>query len=92
MQAYRRALTKAAQRARAAEDPVADATGLQDDRIGRFEAAYVGQVAEKPFRLNGSSGGLTSWVAAEPSDGTRVTSRGRRRDLRPLAPGTSGLP
>jgi coenzyme F420-reducing hydrogenase beta subunit len=37
----------------------------QDDRIGRFEAAYVGQVAEKPFRPNGSSGGLTSWVAAE---------------------------
>jgi len=36
-----------------------------DLRIGRFEAAYVGHAAEKPFRPNGSSGGLTSWVAAE---------------------------
>jgi coenzyme F420-reducing hydrogenase beta subunit len=37
----------------------------QDGRIGRFEAAYVGHVAEDPFRPLGSSGGLTSWVAAE---------------------------
>jgi coenzyme F420-reducing hydrogenase beta subunit len=36
-----------------------------DPRIGRFEAAYVGHVLEDPFRRNGSSGGLTSWVAAE---------------------------
>src|SRR5206468_2530147 len=36
-----------------------------DDRIGRFEAAYVGYVAEPSFRRDGSSGGLTSWVAAE---------------------------
>jgi len=36
-----------------------------DSRIGRFEAAYVGYAAENPFRPNGSSGGLTSWVAAE---------------------------
>jgi coenzyme F420-reducing hydrogenase beta subunit len=36
-----------------------------DPRIGRFEAAYVGYAAENPFRPNGSSGGLTSWVAAE---------------------------
>ena len=33
--------------------------------IGRFEAAYVGHALENPFRSNGSSGGLTSWVAAE---------------------------
>src|SRR5947209_737616 len=33
--------------------------------VGRFEAAYVGHVAEDPFRPRGSSGGLTSWVAAE---------------------------
>jgi coenzyme F420-reducing hydrogenase beta subunit len=39
--------------------PVADA------RIGRFEAAYVGHVTDEPFRRSGSSGGLTSWVAAE---------------------------
>jgi coenzyme F420-reducing hydrogenase beta subunit len=36
-----------------------------DNRIGRFEAAYVGHAVEDPFRPNGSSGGLTSWVAAE---------------------------
>jgi coenzyme F420-reducing hydrogenase beta subunit len=36
-----------------------------DRCIGRFEAAYVGYAVEDPFRLNGSSGGLTSWVAAE---------------------------
>jgi coenzyme F420-reducing hydrogenase beta subunit len=36
-----------------------------DPRIGRFEAAYVGHALEDPFRRNGSSGGLTSWVAAE---------------------------
>jgi coenzyme F420-reducing hydrogenase beta subunit len=36
-----------------------------DPAIGRFEAAYVGHALEDPFRRNGSSGGLTSWVAAE---------------------------
>ena len=36
-----------------------------DGRIGPFEAAYVGHATESPYRLNGSSGGLTSWVAAE---------------------------
>ena len=36
-----------------------------DARIGRFEAAYVGHALADPFRRNGSSGGLTSWVAAE---------------------------
>lgn len=41
------------------------AAGAADPRIGRFEAAYVGHALEDPFRRNGSSGGLTSWVAAE---------------------------
>ena len=36
-----------------------------DRRIGRFEAAYVGHAIDDPFRRDGSSGGLTSWVAAE---------------------------
>jgi coenzyme F420-reducing hydrogenase beta subunit len=36
-----------------------------DSRIGRFEAAYVGHAVQDPFRRDGSSGGLTSWVAAE---------------------------
>ena len=36
-----------------------------DPRIGCFEGAYVGYVAEPSFRPNGSSGGITSWVAAE---------------------------
>jgi len=41
------------------------AAANQDPRLGRFEAAYVGHAAEHPFRSMGSSGGLTSWVAAE---------------------------
>ena len=41
------------------------AAPASDSRIGRFEAAYVGYAVETPFRPNGSSGGLTSWVAAE---------------------------
>ena len=41
------------------------AAPIVDARIGRFEAAYVGYAIENPFRPNGSSGGLTSWVAAE---------------------------
>ena len=55
--------------AAANEDAIAtarfpDAPSL-DPHIGRFEAAYVGYAAEDPFRSSGSSGGLTSWVAAE---------------------------
>jgi coenzyme F420-reducing hydrogenase beta subunit len=38
---------------------------IADPRIGRFEAAYVGHALDDPFRRNGSSGGLTNWVAAE---------------------------
>jgi coenzyme F420-reducing hydrogenase beta subunit len=38
--------------------------GQVDDRVGRFEAAYVGH-AKPEFRDHGSSGGLVSWVAAE---------------------------
>ena len=33
--------------------------------VGRYIAAYVGHVAEQDFRRDGSSGGMTSWVAAE---------------------------
>ncbi|RST30416.1 coenzyme F420 hydrogenase [Sphingomonas ginkgonis] len=36
-----------------------------DGRIGRFESAWVGAAAEPPFRAQGSSGGLVSWVAAD---------------------------
>ena len=36
-----------------------------DAAIGSFEAAYVGHASEDPFRPQGSSGGLTSWAAAE---------------------------
>ncbi len=36
-----------------------------DDRIGRYQAAYVGHAAEEDFRANGSSGGMVSWVATE---------------------------
>jgi coenzyme F420-reducing hydrogenase beta subunit len=37
----------------------------RDGRVGRFEAAYVGYVAEDDFRARGSSGGMVSWVLAE---------------------------
>jgi coenzyme F420-reducing hydrogenase beta subunit len=51
------------------EDEIADSrfpdAPTADPRIGRFEAAYVGHAVEDPFRRNGSSGGLTNWVAAE---------------------------
>ena len=36
-----------------------------DERLGRFETAYVGHVAEPGFREQGSSGGMVSWVATE---------------------------
>jgi len=41
------------------------AAPIADQRIGRFETAYVGHVAEGHFRAGGSSGGMVSWVAAE---------------------------
>src|SRR5437868_4204629 len=40
-------------------------SSTRDPRIGRFEAAYVGHAIDDPFRRQGSSGGLTNWVAAE---------------------------
>jgi coenzyme F420-reducing hydrogenase beta subunit len=36
-----------------------------DERVGRFEAAYVGHAADGGFRERGSSGGMVSWTAAE---------------------------
>ena len=47
-----------------AETLFPDATN-SDERIGRYEAAYVGAVVEPDFRAEGSSGGMVSWVAAE---------------------------
>src|SRR5215217_3249698 len=37
----------------------------EDDRLGWFEAAYVGAVEEHGYRQSGSSGGMVTWVAAE---------------------------
>jgi coenzyme F420-reducing hydrogenase beta subunit len=37
----------------------------RDGKVGRFIAAWVGHVAESEYRQRGSSGGMTSWVAAE---------------------------
>lgn len=36
-----------------------------DALIGRYAGAYVGHVAEQGFRMEGSSGGMVNWVAAE---------------------------
>lgn len=41
-----------------------DATG-RAAMLGRFQANYVGHVAEADFRAGGSSGGMVTWVAAE---------------------------
>jgi coenzyme F420-reducing hydrogenase beta subunit len=41
------------------------ASQKKDEALGRFETAYVGHVAEEDFRLQGSSGGLVTWVATE---------------------------
>src|SRR4051812_44666557 len=38
---------------------------VHDPLLGRFQAAYVGHVAEENFRASGSSGGMVSWVASE---------------------------
>ena len=37
----------------------------QSSGLGRFETAYVGHVAENHFRMEGSSGGMVTWVADE---------------------------
>src|SRR5829696_5490870 len=37
----------------------------QDAALGRFQTAYVGYVAEEDFRMQGSSGGMVTWVATE---------------------------
>lgn len=36
-----------------------------DSQIGRWEALYAGYAAESDFRSNGSSGGMTTWIAAQ---------------------------
>jgi coenzyme F420-reducing hydrogenase beta subunit len=37
----------------------------RDAALGSFQTAYVGHVAEEDFRLQGSSGGMVTWVATE---------------------------
>jgi coenzyme F420-reducing hydrogenase beta subunit len=41
------------------------AVAQADQAIGRFQTAYVGHVAEEDFRVQGSSGGMVTWVATE---------------------------
>jgi len=36
-----------------------------DEYLGRVQTAYVGYAAEERFRMEGSSGGMVSWVATE---------------------------
>jgi coenzyme F420-reducing hydrogenase beta subunit len=70
----------------------------RDTRLGRFEAAYVGAVAEPPFRQQGSSGGMVTWVAAQllqhglvdgvahvrPGEGGKYFAYGISRDIESL--------
>ena len=55
--------------AAADEDQIAaerfPAARYRDTAVGRYEAAYVGAVAEGDFRAHGSSGGMVSWVLVE---------------------------
>ena len=37
----------------------------RDAALGHFQTAYVGHVGEEDFRLQGSSGGMVTWVATE---------------------------
>ena len=37
----------------------------RDVALGSFQTAYVGHVAEEDFRMQGSSGGMVTWVATE---------------------------
>lgn len=39
--------------------------GQYNAGLGRFQTGYVGHVAEEDFRMQGSSGGLVTWVATE---------------------------
>ncbi|KTD19046.1 Coenzyme F420 hydrogenase/dehydrogenase, beta subunit C-terminal domain [Legionella jordanis] len=40
-------------------------TGRDCEALGHYQTAYVGYAAEEEFRLQGSSGGMVSWVASE---------------------------
>jgi coenzyme F420-reducing hydrogenase beta subunit len=40
-------------------------TQQHSDTVGRFQTAFVGHVLESDFRLQGSSGGMVTWVASE---------------------------
>lgn len=44
------------------------APAFTDASIGNHEAAFVGYASEPGFRENGSSGGMSSWMAAELLD------------------------
>lgn len=49
------------------EDAIATARfpapSRQNPRLGRYEATYIGHVAQGDFRAQGSSGGLATWTA-----------------------------
>lgn len=57
-----------------------------DARIGRHVSAHVGAVVEPPFRAQGSSGGMVSWVAAE------LLRRGEVDGVLHVHPGRGGQP
>ncbi|WP_370515414.1 Coenzyme F420 hydrogenase/dehydrogenase, beta subunit C-terminal domain [Paracoccus sp. S-4012] len=58
----------------------------RDARIGRHISAHVGAAAEPPFRAQGSSGGMVSWVAAE------LLRRGEVDGVLHVHPGREGEP
>lgn len=48
-----------------AQSLFADPTILKDARIGRHLACFAGWVSEGDFRINGSSGGMGTWLLCE---------------------------
>lgn len=40
------------------------APSMQDPRLGRYEASYIGYVAQDDYRARASSGGLATWTVA----------------------------
>ncbi|QIK80081.1 coenzyme F420 hydrogenase [Sphingomonas piscis] len=60
---------------------------VRDPRIGSFEQAYVG-AAKDPYRAEGSSGGMVSWVASALLASGRVDSVAH---VEPADPGSGGL-
>lgn len=55
-----------------AADLFSDRAVRKHPQIGSYAACYAGHVLEAPFRANGSSGGLTSWLLCALFDAGKI--------------------